>query len=94
MLKRVTDYLIALLELLEAEASNLKAGLLRTGTALGLALVGVGLLAAAAGVLGWSAYAALVPYWGRSGAAAACAGVLALLGGVFLWAARSHGSKS
>lgn len=94
MLKRATDYLIALLELLEAEASNLKAGLLHTGTSLALMLVGIGLLAAAASVLGWAAYRALVPYWGQAGAAAACALLLALFGGGFLWAASSRGSRS
>lgn len=94
MLKRATDYLIALLELLEAEAANLKSGLLRTGSALALALVGIGLFAAAAAVLGWAAYLALLPYWGRAGAAAACAVLLALFGGGFLWAASSRAGKS
>lgn len=94
MLKKATDYLIALLELLEAEARNLKAGLFRTGTALTLMAAGVGLMAAAAAVLGWAAYLALLPYWGRAGAAAACGVLLLLLGGVFLWLASSRASKN
>lgn len=94
MLRRATDYLIALLELLEAQAQNLKAGLFRTGSALMFALVGIGLLGAAAGVLGWALYVALLPYWGREGAAAACAGLLALLGGVFLWLASTRAKKN
>lgn len=94
MLKRATDYLIALVELLEAEAKVLQASLLRTGTTLSLVAVGVLLLGAAAAVLGWSAYLVLLPYLGRAGAAACCAAALALLGGIFLWTASSRRSRS
>jgi len=94
MLKRATDYLIALVELLEAEAKVLQASLLRTGTTLSLVVVGVLLLGAAAAVLGWSAYLVLLPYLGRAGAAACCAAALALLGGIFLWTASSRRSRS
>jgi len=91
VLKRVTDYLIALLDLLEAEASGLRVGLLRTGTALTLVFAGIALFTAAAAVFGWALYLTLLPYWGRAGAAAACGGLLVLIGGGFLWAARSRG---
>lgn len=94
MLRRTTEYVIALLELLEAQTNVLRASLLRTGTTLTLTVVGIGLMAAAASVLSWALYAALLPYWGRAGAAAACGALLALLGGVFLWVAGSRSSKS
>lgn len=94
MLRRVTDYVLALLELLETEARTLQAGLLRTGTTLAMVVVGIFLLGSAGAVLGWSAYLALVPLIGRPGAAACCAGVLALLGVIFLWTANSRRSKS
>jgi hypothetical protein len=91
VLKRATDYVIALLDLLEAEAVSLRGGLMRTGTALTLVLAGIGLFTAAAAVFGWALYLALLPYWGRAGAAAACGVLLALFGGGFLWAARPRG---
>lgn len=94
MLKRATDYFIALLELLEAESKALQSSLLRTGTTLSLFVVGVLLLGAAAAVLGWTAYLALLPYLGRAGAAACCAAALALLGGVFLWTASSRRNRN
>lgn len=94
MLSRVADFLIALLELLEAEAKHLKEGLLRTGTTLTLVVVGVVLLGAAAAVLGWAGYLVLLPYLGRAGAAACYAATLALLGGIFLWTAKSRRNKS
>lgn len=94
MLKRATDYVLALIELLEAEARSLQAGLVRTGTTLTMVVVGTMLLGAACAVLGWATYLALIPLLGRPGAAACCAGVLALLGVIFLWAASSRRNKN
>lgn len=94
MLKRATDYFITLLELLEAEVRHLQASLLRTGGTLTILVVGILLLGAAAAVLGWASYLALLPYLGRAGAAACCAAVLALMGGVFIWTASSRRSRS
>lgn len=94
MLARLTDYLLAFLELLELEMRSLKAGMVRVGTSLAFAVAGVGLLAAAAGVFGWAVYTALIPYWGRAGSAAACGALLAVLGGGFVWLASSRTGKS
>ncbi len=90
MLSRFTEYFIALLELLEAELKNAGAGLVRGGTNLALALVGVLLLGGACAVFGWSLFLALRPIWGAAGAAAACGGLLLLFGGVLLWLASSR----
>lgn len=94
MLRRVTDYVLALLELLEAEVRSFKSGLVRTGTTLSMVVVGMLLLGAAAAVLGWAAYLALVPLLGRPGAAACCALALAIFGVIFLWTASSRRSKN
>ncbi len=94
MLRRFTAYVIALFELAEAEATSaLRAGLVRAGTAVALVLVGLGLLAAATALLVWAAYQALLPYWGKAGSGAACAVLLALFGGIFLWLASSRDRK-
>ena len=93
MLKRFTDWFIALLELLEAEGRNAGAGLIRIGSGLAFAVVGVILLGVAAGVFGWSLFLALSPVWGAAGAAAACGVLVLLFGGVLLWLAGSRTKK-
>jgi len=93
VLKRFTDYTIAFLELLEAEARSAGAGIVRAGTNLAFALVGAVLLGIAAGVFGWSLFLALRPVWGEAGAAAACALLILVLGGVLLWLASSRTKK-
>ena len=93
MLKRFTDYTIAFLELVEAEARNAGAGLVKAGTNVALAVVGAILLGIAAAVFGWSLFLALRPVWGEAGAAAACAGLILVLGGVLLWLASSRSKK-
>lgn len=85
--------MVALLELLEAEARNAGAGMVRGGTNLALAVVGVLLVGGASAVFGWSLFLALRPYWGEAGAAAACALLLLLAGGVLLWLASSRTRK-
>ncbi len=94
MLGRLTSYVVALLNLVEVEAKSIvQVGLVRAGTSLLLVTAGIGLLVAAAAVLGWALYQALLPYWGRAGSAAACAGLLAVSGAVFLWLAGSRSRK-
>ena len=93
MLGRFTDYTVALLELLEAEARNAGAGLVKGGTNLAFAVVGALLLGGAAAVFGWSLFLALRPVWGEAGAAAACGALLLILGGVLLWLASSRSRK-
>lgn len=84
MLRRFTHYTLTLLELLEAEARNLGSGLVRAGTNLAFAVVGVLLVGGAAAVFGWSLFLALRPVWGPAGAAAACGALLLVLGAVML----------
>lgn len=93
MLKRLTDWLIAVLELLEAEGRSAGAGLIRVGTGLAFAFTGVLLLGLAASVLGWSLFLALRPVWGEAGAAAACGVLILIAGGVLLWLANSRTKK-
>lgn len=93
MLGRFTEYAIALLELLEAEARNAGAGLVKGGTNLALAVVGVLLVGGAAAVFGQALYLALLPVWGPAGAMAACGALLLVLGGGMLWLARSRTRK-
>ncbi|HNQ99699.1 MAG TPA: hypothetical protein PKN52_06840 [Trueperaceae bacterium] len=94
MLRRFTAYVIALLELAEAEATSaVRAGLVRAGRAVALLVAGIGLLVAAAALLVWAAYQALLPYWGKAGSGAACAVLLALFGAIFLWLAASRDRK-
>lgn len=85
MLERFTEYVIALLELLEAEGRSAGKGVVVIATRLAL-LVGGGLLVTVALFLfGWSLFLALEPVWGRAGAAFACAVLLLILGGGLMW---------
>lgn len=93
MLKRFTDYTIAFLELLEAEARSAGAGLVKVSTNIALAVVGAILLGSAAALFGWSLFLALRPLWGEAAAAAACAALILILGGVLLWLASSRTRK-
>ena len=93
MLKRFTRYVIALLDLLEAELHNVGASLVRSGTNLALAVVGVLLLGGALAVFGWSLFLALRPVWGAAGAAAACGALLLVFGAVLLLMAGNRGRR-
>ncbi len=93
MLQRFTDYVIALLELLETQARSAGAGLVRAGTNLGIALAGVCLVFIALVLSGLALYLALEPFWGAAGAVAATAFLLLLLGGLLLWLASLRTSK-
>ncbi len=93
VLERATDYIIALLELLEAEGRS--AGKATVAIAMKVALLvgGAILVTIALGVLGWSLFWALEPHWGRAWAAFACAILLLILGGGLMWFAnRPKGS--
>lgn len=93
MLKQFTDYFIAALELIEAQARGAGAGLVRAGTNVTLAIAGASVLGIAVLVFGAALYLALRPVWGDAGAAAACGVLLVLLGGVLLWIANARTRK-
>lgn len=94
MLKQFTEYFIAALELVEAQARSAGAGLVKTGINLTLAISGAAVLGIAAVVFGAALFLALRPVWGDAGAAAACGVLLVILGGVLVWVASSRSRKS
>lgn len=94
MLKQFTDYFIAALELVEAQARNAGSGLVKTGINLTLAISGAAVMGVAALVFGVALFLALRPVWGDAGAAAACGALLVILGGVLLWLASSRSKKN
>ncbi len=93
MLKQFTDYFIAALELVEAQARSAGSGLVKTGINLTLAVSGAAVIGVAALVFGVALFLALRPLWGDAGAAAACGVLLVILGGVLLWIGSSRSKK-
>lgn len=93
MLKQFTDYFIAALELVEAQARSAGSGLVKTGINLTLAVSGAAVIGVAALVFGVALFLALRPLWGDAGAAAACGVLLVVLGGVLLWIGSSRSKK-
>lgn len=94
MLGRFTDYLIALLELLEAQAKSLGAGLVAAGTNLAVAVAGVVLASLGLLALVLAVYLSLAPLWGPAGATAASAALLLLLGGGLVWLAGQRSQRT
>lgn len=91
MVKNLTDWLVALLELLEAEWETIRHGAFKLGLGLAWLWLAVTLLLGAAAFLVWALWlgltAVLAPVW-----AALLCGVALLLGaGAALWRARSAG---
>lgn len=85
MLERFTEYVLALLSLLEAEGRSARRNIVATGTKLAIVVGGALLLTAAFALFGWSLYLVLVPVWGQAGAALAYGALLLVLGGGLLW---------
>jgi multisubunit Na+/H+ antiporter MnhG subunit len=84
----LTEYVIGLLELMEAEGRALRRAVVRTGMGLGLLLVAVGLILTGLGFLMAATYMALAVWLGAPWAAFAV-GVAALLLAVLLvWLAQ------
>lgn len=85
MLHALTEYVIALLELLESEGRNARRGLIKLVKSAAFVVVGALLLLAAAGLLIWSLFLTLTPVIGLAAAAFICG--LGLLGGagLLLW---------
>jgi hypothetical protein len=85
VVERFTEYVIAFLELLEAEGRSAGRGTIIIATKLALLVGGGIVLTVALVVLGWSLFLALESVWGRAWAAFACALLLLLLGGGLMW---------
>lgn len=87
MFRAVTEYLIALLELLQAEGRAVRKRLYDLGVSLILAWVAGVLTLAAMALLIWALYLALVPVVPQSVAALVCGLLLLLVSGGLLWSA-------
>jgi len=74
----LSDLVIALLDLLEAEGRALRSSALRVGLGLGLLVIAVGMLMVSAAFLLWSAYQ-VVSLWLGPASAALAMSLLALL---------------
>ncbi|TCK18624.1 hypothetical protein DFR30_1903 [Thiogranum longum] len=74
----LSDLVIALLDLLEAEGRALRSSTLRVGLGLGLLVIAVGMLMVSAAFLLWSAYQ-FVSLWLEPALAALAMSLLALL---------------
>ena len=84
----VTEYVIALAELAEAEGRAARRGVLKLLAAAGVALVAAGLVAAAAGFGCWGLYLKLQPCMGDADAAMGVAVAAAVFAVGLLWCAR------
>lgn len=84
----MTEYLIGLLELIEAEGRTLRQAVIRTGLSLGLLMVAVGLVLTGLGFLLASGYMTLAIWWGPSWAAFALGLVTLVLAAGLIWLAQ------
>lgn len=87
MLRALSDYVIAMLELLEAEAKNAQKGLVKLGISLTLVSVAGLLLLAAAAFFVWSLYIYLLTVMAAAPATLICGLLLLVLAGGLLWLA-------
>lgn len=84
----MTEYIIALMDLLEAEGRSLRVHVMRTGVGLAC-LAGAALLAfLGIGFMLWAAYQGLVLQLGAVNAALMIGVVMLILAGVMAWIAR------
>lgn len=90
MLRGLTDYLIALLELLEAEGRSAKRSVYALATAIGVFALGILLLAAAAGFLVTGLYLGLSTVLHPAWVTSICGVALLILGVIVLWMARAR----
>lgn len=89
MLKGLSDYLVALLELLEAEGRSAKRNAYQLATAIAVFALGTLLLAGAAGFLITALYLGLTAVFPPAWVALICGAVLLGVGVSVLWLARS-----
>lgn len=90
MLRGLSDYLIALLELLEAEGRSAKRNAFKLATAIAVFALGIFLMAGAAAFLVAGVYLGLVTVLHPAWVALICGGTLLVLGGIVLWIAQAR----
>lgn len=85
----LSQYIIALLELFEAEGRNLKSHVLKTGVLLGLIFLGFSILFVAVLFLMWGAYSfftsVMNPAWAGASVFGICTVIAAIIFGVVKW---------
>lgn len=90
MLRGLSDYLITLLELLEAEGRSAKRNAFALATAIAIFALGILLVAGAAGFLVAGLYLGLATVLHPAWVAVICGGTLLVAGGIVLWLARAR----
>lgn len=90
MFRGLSDYLIALVELLEAEGRSAKRNAFALATAIAIFMLGILLLAGAAGFLVAGLYLGLATVLHPAWVALICGGALLVTGGIVLWLARAR----
>jgi hypothetical protein len=88
MLTSLSNVVIALIELIEAEVRSARKGVLQVGVAIMFLWLAGTLLLAAIGLCVWAFYLAIVSALSPSGAALICALFVIVLSGGTLWLAR------
>jgi len=88
MLKSIADFLIAFLDLVEAEAISARRGIVVLGAVLMIGLAATLLILSALGLLVWAFYIILTRVMEQPGALSLCALTLILIAGAFLCHAR------
>ena len=90
MLRALSDFVISLLELLEAESRSLRKGVVTLGTSLVFVSLAGFILFFALAFLIWSLYQALTPLLPAAVVSLLCGLTLLILAGVCLWIARNQ----
>lgn len=88
MLGALSDFLIALLELLEAEARSARKGIVELSISLLLVGLAGALLLGAIGFLIWALFLLIDPHLPRAASAVICAVVVLLFAGALLFSAK------
>ena len=88
MLKSIADFLIAFLDLVEAEAISARRGIVVLGAVLMIGLAAMLITLSALGLLMWAFYLILIRVMEQPGALSLCALTLILTAGAFLCHAR------
>lgn len=86
-METLTEFIIRLVELVEAEARSLRAGFLRLGVGVVVLLVAGALLISGVGLLSWASYLQLTLFVSPAGAAGIVGVGLLLLAGGLIWVA-------
>lgn len=82
------DFIIALLDLAEAEAKAFREGMVRLGLGVALALLAGFAAAAGFGLLVWALYLAIAGAWGQPAAAGIVGSISLIVAGGAAWLAK------